>query len=910
MGTTHADRGHAGADQNAFGATPDSRVEDLLSRAEQSEPLSQTFGFLSDTHRTLHTSLLRLNRTPLRVGRIIHAIPGLNWYKVQVSAGPSLGCCMLGEGSFANIGVRPTSPAGPNNLVLVWIPPGLPFGIILGLIPPQIANGEINIPDWIQQGGNTGFKREKTHKYPVQAMFRQGGVMDFSNRRPTDSTALEWGRMSESGVGILIDSFQAFLRVSEVCGLFLNYWDQHCRLTALNHDFHSMARQLQIRYDEGENLLIQHDMVYPWEAVGCYSPGETWTKESDDREVQYTKCKGKIDLPDGEEDLEPFSRYIEYGGYLGQPRMSLLRAPEVLQGRRHLHDDSKDFGLWQQSLSLDGTFSMRSAKSIYFGHHVLIPVPKRKHLPEDQKTGDDSRKDNYKFSSKFGNGGAEHKVGDIKVDGELKHLRRVAGIQDVLAHTRNWKSLHPFHYHSNDYKAWQELEITSSSRFDRAQDHLQFDELVSQEYMSFPSPRQVQVDHRYGKVDYYQRESFCALHEDGSVHLGCGYGAQIVLTGGDIILDCPGNIFMMSGKRIVQLTGESITRAKGSVDISSSTKDVRVKAQGNLQMLAGNGGTGGLLLECRSEGVGQDYKDKVGEEANGSGITLLTKHSGVNLLGREIYLRTGGENLDNGPITLDAAKGSESISLYGQAIDIYAGVALQVWHTPSGESMQPEAAHRFGKDNSVISGNLMIEKNVIITSGELAVSGPILSGDQVVATTTLVQREPGFVNGHKGKFDLKPTTAEAEKNRQKYVQDGADRFTAAIVKNWYGENRPGEEKTLKNIGFSYRDPPQAGQQYRTADCKLPEPRWQQMVRTGMGSGGQVWKEKAVTYQGRDTYPWPGKAKWCDEQTLLQYSCILVMPESGTARDRGKLYESPQLANWELAIPNTTFRTII
>ena len=69
---------------------------------------------------------------------------------------------------------------------------------------------------------------------------------------------------------------------------------------------------------------------------------------------------------------------------------------------------------------------------------------------------------------------------------------------------------------------------------------------------------------------------------------------------------------LMSGSRVVTLAKEAIIRAKGSVDISSNENDVRIKAEKNMQLLAGNSGSGGMLLESKGQGSIQGYGGLIG----------------------------------------------------------------------------------------------------------------------------------------------------------------------------------------------------------------------------------------------------------------------------------------------------------
>jgi hypothetical protein len=79
----------------------------------------------------------------------------------------------------------------------------------------------------------------------------------------------------------------------------------------------------------------------------------------------------------------------------------------------------------------------------------------------------------------------------------------------------------------------------------------------------------------------------------------------------------------------------------------------------------------------------------------------------------------------------------------------------------------------------------------------------------------------------------------------------------------------------------------------------------------MGTGGDLWSEPTVTYQGREQMPWPGIDKW-NGNTLLQIPNMeLYDPEAGRSADRGdgEIYENAELRAATTAAPSAGFRTI-
>jgi hypothetical protein len=289
-----------------------------------------------------------------------------------------------------------------------------------------------------------------------------------------------------------------------------------------------------------------------------------------------------------------------------------------------------------------------SAKSVLIGRRANIPVGNRI-KPAEDGTGDDSRADNYKFSG-YSGAGDEHKIGDVRVPDDSANIRRVMGVDDLIAYAVNWKRLHPFHYHKNDYSVREESD---GFKFTTSQEFLDFTQLSYQNAMASVFPKTMKIDHRYNDVAYYQTTSFLYFLEDGGVMLADGFGSAIKMTAGKIRLECAGDIELAPGRSLIGLGSQVILRAKKSVDISASDNDVRIKAEKNLHMLAGNGGSGGVLVECKSDSIGQDFKNQIGENVTSNGIIFKATKSVVAAYGGYVYLRSGEDKT----IDMDADKG-------------------------------------------------------------------------------------------------------------------------------------------------------------------------------------------------------------------------------------------------------------
>lgn len=853
--------------------------------------------------------------SPIRIGRVILAFPYIHCYTVQLSG--RQGTCIAAATSthaHSPLGVRAGEVIPPNSPVLVWKPLTANVAYILAVLPSPTMHDDFNMAEVIQQGGNSGVKKIEAYRNIPKTVQSANGWVPQGCGRPMDGTINEYSRFSETGIGLFIDSFQTFLRVNESCGLWLNYFDNYAKLAAMSAQFLTYCTHDHQNYDDGELAGIKGHVFYPWEALGLYGSGTAFKDNPADR-VQMDREFPFGSVENQVPDQTPIYRVVDYTSYLGQGHTRFISKPALDSGLRRLSTatQEKDIGLLQEASLIDGSYGLKSAKSVTFLKYPMIAIPRRKATPEDP-TGDDLNSGGYKFSGTFGSG-PDHKAKEIQADSDLPNMQTVAGIVDVLTRQFNWLSGHPFHYHQKDYHYPQEGE----AGFDAVEFYRGS---MSTSYVS-PVPQKLNIDQRFGEVNYYKTMAYWTITDDGSIIFADGYGSEIVMGGGQIRIASGGDVMLLSGARVVTMAQESITRAHGSVDISSNKGDVRLKAENNMQMLAGNSGQGGLLLESRGQSNYQDYKQKIGEEVVSNGITLLARSSSLNSISKDVYLRTGvdeGNAQSTGDFIIDCANGRSSLVCYGRSQLFYNSEGLGIWHSPVGQDATVEQSHYFGPNVSKIHGPLAVDGRMAVTGSgaDLTVEGPISSKSSIFA-----MKQMACSGGYPKIGDS--TAAESKLGEQidkilesyKDVADGVtktgeEQFDIFYADNVWETGRIGDDSFLTDeLGFSYRDTSAATQSaYGYSDFKFMETRWQQLGRMGQVQQGEVWIENPVHYQGNKLYPWPGKVNWVDGSNMFEYGSDGFLLFDGTkaksrAAEQGS-YENPVLKSLNFKVCDSNY----
>jgi hypothetical protein len=850
-------------------------------------------GYTARAHLGIHGQVL--------FGKVVDGVAYTHAYRVTFEgAHPPIVAVLSGLTSLLPVGARQANSIVPGCCVWCIVHPQLNYGVILAVEPDPIIDPTRALSDWIHQASRCGLRVDGIHN-AVFTLNKNGGVTDWSSGRPFDGTlGGEWGAITETGLRVIIDSYMAQLAVDEATGVFAFYHDQLLRVAGYNLQSSSAGHEHEWLDDQGEILIYQGETPYPWEQMGALAPGIDPLRELSPQDCQidqphYAHLEPQTDTQ------QAFHRVLRLGGYVGQGSKRLILIPPT-GGNLYTYGSggAPPAAVFEEQTTLSGRYALRAAKGITIAKRIAIPGPRRVIRPESP-TGDTPA--NYKAASQQGSGPA-HKItaGVRTTDDEYPQLQQAAAAADAHAHTMNWEGEVGLHYHKEDWDLPDEADTPQEMN----QEPINFGALGGSFYLERPEARPLKVDHRYGNVDYFPNESYLSLLDDGGVVLGDGYGAEIRLSGGHIFLTAPGDIWTLPGRNANILAGyDAIVRAKHGIDLSATEQDVRVKAEHNVQILAGNDkALGAVLIESRAPAA-YNYKDKVGEDVQAGGIQLKTAKGDLTCWAANIYLRTGGGDVQPGTITLDAAKGQQPITTYSSEFIRYVTVD---YHDNFGSEGNITASNVFEAKTTILAGGLVTGDFVLVTAGGMLVEGDIEVTDGHIFTEKAndyqnIVPKPDDRSLELAHRSIEQGLDDIEENRLA----AGNYFQSEFAQFWYGPNRPGEDATITAVGFSFRNKGQ----YRTGDFGLFEARWQQLARVASGGAPATWTEKPVQAGSTVTYPYPGKEKWVDEATYREQDLVLVDAENGVSSSRDEsTYGDPEFAAPTKQAPDGVYAVII
>ena len=721
--------------------------------------------------------------------------------------------------------------------------------------------------------------------------FNLGGVEggDYSAGRPIDMTGVgEWGIMMETGVGIFADPFQAYLRVDEETGFFAFYPDQLIRIAGHNYQFRTTIEEKEQLDDEGELIGYSSKCLYPWESFGVWrwnqiTPGwiNSFTSNHGLAPGQGVAFIDPLLVQTGNGlaarepeayDQLPAARNYAWEGYLGQGGHSIISAPAQLgrdgctpsqdieatrslyvtigdkadapSGRIFIEGDGEPTvsgyeipanarggpdqpGLLEEHRTITGAIHMRTASRIVLAKRPSIPTPRPIRRPEDPY-GDSPSNNYFPSGLDLSEGTAKHYVkGSIETDNPS---HRASSLPDILAYLFNWENLHPFAYHTEDWVLAQEGDAGSDIV---NQETPVFNLLESEQYLTTPTPKFIDIDHRYDLVPIYENEAVVALLEDGSVVIQAGWGEEIRMHNGSISLRCPGDIELLPGRNLITRAGHDIVlNGHDSVDITAAHGDLRLKADHNLHGLAGNSGCGGFLWETKAICPVYEFNNREGEDVISSGFVVIAPKSQFLVIAEDATITLDVDGSEEGRIVLDGGD-SRQVQFRGEVIVNRVPQDGAVVHLFDSGGLATSASANEFNARFALFGSQILGSTTIHSAGMISCGGDIIIGG------TLTEGEPsagGLNSGIQGRKNYLINTFKSVADTQAYYPDGA---------SW-------AEFTCRNTD-----------QYRASSWELWESKWQTMARVDGQDNLPVWSEPVI--EGLRTAvltrPFPGETRW-------------------------------------------------
>lgn len=807
------------------------------------------------------------------------------------------------------LGARPLGGYQPKSDVLIMYWPEDEHAYVLGTVPQSLSDSSLILPDSMVMRSCVGQFEDALHYSALSGGKTVAG--NFSAGRPSDTLPGDSGWMNELGVAVWISKAMACLRASDAAKIEAFWGDDLLRLVGYNLEtFTSGSDRFQFS-DGGEYVDVERYSPFTWEAMGIAVPQSAWG-ELVGGELKAKSVIARHEPWDRDQDIIP--RVTRLRGYLGDVDREILSVPnpKLPNGRERQENATVHMGVLDIHKDLNGSYALRSAKEVLFEKTILIPVPKLMRRPDDtqgdrtardeegQVSGyipagiDDYSMPEFVFGGEAGEGGEEAPpenagIYPAQIFDAHSWLFNKYIIEGLNAHEKDW-------YLPNEEDLGTLSDFMKRGIIDPAVINIGHKFIAD-----FPAVGNLTIDTRKEHtVRYYRSRSMFKMHDDGSVTIESGYGSQIHLNS-SVFVTAPGDVWAQPGRSFVCWAPfDAILRAGNCADISAAAGDVRLKADRNMQVLCGNSGTGGMLFECKAEGLSRtaDYTND-GARVQGHGITFKALGSSVHSFARETHLGMAPGIV--GRMTFDAGLGE--MVLLGAGIRQRARAVASTTIKPSDTA--PDAqSFALTTNGSMLSGPLVVGEYLEIAPGDLAAGFLFVGGslvvhgtgrfkESVVTNGSLAQRIGGnFVGELEEDLEFDPSADKMEENLKKSESDllSALSRTLEVVT---ADGRPGNFNFPGKIGFSFRDTEQ--DLFLDSSFVIYESRWQQLFR--VSGVGNPWLEPEVeSPNGQPTRPHPGQKGWATDEAYATVELKNFDMSEGRSKNRATIAEGGKEGN--------------
>lgn len=806
-------------------------------------------------------------------------------YIVRKPGGGTKLALHLADVSPMPLGARGVGHFNIGDPVYCVFPQRTEYGLIIGAASPQSFDPRFILPDSLVMRSLAGFFQDQMHHQPYQD--ENNDLANFSAGRPVDSLPGDRGFINELGVAIWLGKLMAQLRASDVAKVEAFWGDNLLRLFGYNMESFTAGRELYAFDDEGEYSEVERWTPFPWEALGAYEPGTPPMEdfEGDAGGLARDQENSRYEPDEGWQQVM-VPRFQTLRGYLGdgvreQGLIRPINPPEI-----NTADNAEPpRGLLEIQKGLDGTFAVRSAKQIILEKSMVMPVPKQLKQPDDP-SGDTA--ETYKASNEFGDGPDQTKE-PYEWSGD-DTAARPTELSEYLAYLFGKYGMQAVDAHESDWETAEEGDLSIADGVPNELDSELFSGLQFKYITKLPQYGEITIDQRDSHdVRYYRTKAGLYILDDGSVVIEDGYASQIIMSGGNITTACQGDILNRPGRsHVTWAPRDIVARAGWAAEVSAAKSDLRLKAEKNLHVLAGNDGTNGsLLLECRATSRPSEdgWDGRYGTQVEGGGIIAKADDSFIQLWGKNIY---GGVPEDEaGFIALNAGSGPATIA--GGKVAAEARNQFSVLVGGDGADTDDPGQFNMTVSGAEMLGGLDVVGDInawpgskgsgaIKVGGSLSVKGSIQAEGSCVAVQHFSSGVGGEV-GSNADYQFTPDPAsegsDVTDSLETVKDDTFGEFEEQAFESPDGQLR----RDLWNVvGFSFR---KSEDDYRLDDTfKVPEVKWQQLYR--VNASKKTWDEPVINApDGTPTRPYPGHEIWIGGQRY-----VYIEPGSSSNFDFG------------------------
>jgi hypothetical protein len=831
-----------------------------------------------------------LDELRFELGRVVAPLPYHNQYLVRFvgSKGTDL-ASTLDDGGDVRGGVAGGPAYLPGTTVLAAVldessplfkQHGVQNLIVAAFAPFPVHRQNTNIvPRDIVLDSPSGYNQNESYRLIIENETVQTINQDRSYNRATDAVPGEWYRSTVMGGVLLLSDFLTRVGASERCFLEWNSLCDEISGQIDGMDIDGEATRLRLKNYGDQVLRIASDAYNRCEGLGgagqapLQSPSEPVEGDLSTR----VECVS--------ETQRGFFRLEEMAGGAVEGYLRAFKTDAGSGVDGVFEDGDVVFpGVLREDARMDGKFRLQAIKEILLEKRPYISVPYE--IAEEEGDNEEYTVPELQDDRIF----LENLVGGADEYAKLQHLfpNQIAELE-ALYHQRVLREKNSLWKIPSQDELEEALGESSEDLDPLSDDSSAYTlEDIANIIMEVYPGRPIRV---------FKNSSMFLMADDGGVRIGDGFGAEIRMERGNMTIACAGDLKIQPGRDMIEwVPRNKITKVRKRAETTSSNGSVVLKAEENLQLLSGNGGSGATVIENRSINTNLSTidVDQIKEgRAIGSGVHIRSKSSGVSILGSYIYGAgyprafdsQQGLNPTQCNILFDAGSGigtirgsavsllgvnSASVAMESSSTGAYASSTGLALVGANDVAIITQQAYVQGGGGTVVSkpfvnSNGVQDRSVRIGAGagNLSVSGFAVIGEGVGIRGSLNVTGTGVANGGFGR-------PQTEVNVSVLSSGGAGNYAAAagqFTENLYSfMTGVGVQTEYGQAILEPAFPDSDSQAYKAKNFSIPETSWQQRLNTSA-----KWVESEVPHSilEETTLPYPGRQVYENAVGVMQ-----------------------------------------
>ena len=847
-------------------------------------------------------------------GTVTAAYPALNTYDVLPELGnpnSAVVTCTAISGSTTSIGIAGSSIYMPGTSVYfikhhsqvnLQVAKKPYMHVILGAVPIVPIKSDVYKFPLYNLYNTTGidYTTEQVTDAIINSRRLATVSTDMSYGIPMDTLAGDFVRAGSFGSYVSVTSSYAGVGGSRAARLEFFSFRQAARLTAETLEMNSPMSESGYRPDWSNSwLFYDRKAALVKEGVGM----------KDGADSAFITGKHRIDkfVPQKDTQQGIFRREAYFGNAV-DGAWEFWELPEL--GGSNLvrtweETDNPPFGVLSRRTGFDGSDAYRSFKGFSFVKSSFIPLV-RELLPENSKPTESQAV-------------TKQWVDDSENAETIKYYHHLVSSVERYETDYNVENYYNAQMRSRNknWKVFNRSEVEDTYSINKS-DYTSIGALSETE-LEYKKPGEFTGEDPGRETKYKAAllESMIKVLDDGTVVIGDGFGSEIRMARGTITITCPGDLKILPGRDLVEMTPRNRVLNTGrDLFMQSANGSVYVKAEENMSLLSGNKESGGItLIENRSTGamvndkwiVAQDSK----EHAYNNGVLIKSVNS-LGMVAKDMYIGVYDKN-DQSDKGLDRSK-------QGNIIIDSAGGLLGLMGSYGYLKFKKNMMASVGEGSQVSLASMISSSINLYTRGSVGISTHAVNMVGGTGTVNVPELTKSGVVDNYVSFDGSDVllnlqgTLQATVNglfmgnlRASSVNAGDGKFGNGGQDDWGGggsnplpimltsilaSSFGSAGATLKNIspssnalytgkclhdmGFYYP----GANVFKTDNFELVAAKWQHL----MGTAGFLWNETVVTApDGTKTQTYPGYAKW-------QEKVFVKLDPDGILRNKAKIME--------------------